>query len=209
MRVFLSAVGQEIDEALRDIQRPIAEAATAAMREVADAAVSDGRSQIASAGFSARSQKAFTSRLYPKGGKTTLRPAARVYHRIGYFRVFEEGARIAGKPKLWLPLDSVPLGDGGRQLTPKQYAARIGPLRSVNRPGKAPLLVGKAGRSSILRATKRLTRLRKGSFGRVFGVSIPLYVGVDAVRIRKRFGLYGAIERAANRFAEFYVRNVK
>lgn len=211
MRLFFAAVRGEIGEALREIERPVAEAATAAMREVADTAVRDGRGQIASAGMSTRSQKAFTSKLYPKGGKTTtLRPAARVYHKIGYFRVFEEGATITGKPKLWLPLDTVPMGTGGRRLTPKQYVQRIGPLRSVNVPGKKPLLVGRAGRSTILRATEKFTRLRRGALARgVFGASVPLYVGVDAAKLPKKFSLYAAIERAADRIAEFYVKNLK
>lgn len=210
MRVFLSNIRGEIDKAIREIQRPVAEAATAAMKEVADLAVREGRSNLASAGFSGRSQKAFTSKLYPKGGKVSLRAAARVYHKIGYFRVFEEGATISGKPKLWLPLDTVPFGAGGRQLTPKQYVQRIGPLRSVNIPGRNPLLFGRAGRSTILRATDKKTSLRKGAIKRgIFGKSIPLFVGVDAVKLSKRLDLYGAIDNAADKFAEFYVTNVK
>jgi hypothetical protein len=159
--------------------------------------------------MSSRAQKAFRSTLYPKSG-VSVRPAARVYHKIGYFRVFEEGATITGKPKLWLPLDTVPLGTGGRKLTPKQYVQRIGPLRSVNAPGKPPLLVGRAGRGTILRATNKVTRLRKGALTRgVFGASVPLFVGIDAAKMPKKFSLYQAIERAADRLPEFYVKNLK
>lgn len=207
---FLSDVSKELKSAVRDFQKPIAQAATAAMKEAADTAVSDGRSELANAGFSIKSQKAFTSKLYPKGGKVSLSPSARVYHRIGYFRVFEEGATITGKPKLWLPLDTVPFGAGGRQLTPKQYVQRIGQLRSVNRPGRVPMLVGRAGRATIARATEKVTRLRKGALSKgVFGASIPLFVGIDIAKISKRLDLYGAIERAAERLGEFYEKNVK
>jgi hypothetical protein len=210
MRFFLSNISGEIDKAIRDIERPVAQAATAAVKDAADEAVSKGRTELATAGFSTRSQKQFTSKLYPKGGKVSLKPAARVYHRIGYFSVFEKGATILGKPKLWIPLDSVPMGGGGRRLTAKQYVQRVGPLHSVNIPGKPPLLFGKAGRSTILSATQKITRLRKGAVGRgIFGASVPLFVGVDRVKIRKRFGLYAIIDRAADRLAEFYEQNVR
>lgn len=210
MKFFFSAISGEFDKALKEIQRPVAEAATAAVKDAANEAVSKGRSELASAGFSTRSQKGFTSKLYPKGGKVSLRPAARVYHKIGYFSVFEEGATIHGKPKLWIPLDSVPMGEGGRRLSAKQYVQRIGPLHSVNIAGKPPLLFGKAGRSTILSATQKLTRLRKGAVGRgIFGASVPLFVGVDSAKVRKRFGLYEIIERATDHLAEFYERNVK
>lgn len=188
MRIFLSNVRGEINAAVREIQRPMAEAATAALRDVANEAVSNGRRHLAGAGFGSKSQRGFTSILFPKGGRPSLRAAARIYHKIGYFGVFERGATILGKPRLWLPLDNVPKGLGGRQLRPREYASRFGPLRSVNRPGRNPLLVGS------LRGSKQ---------------AVPLFVGVSTVKLRDRLDLYGIIDRAADRFPEHYFRNVK
>lgn len=199
MRIFLSNIRGEINAAVREIQRPMAEAATAALREVAEEAVAKGRQHLGTAGFGAKSQKGFTSKLYPKGGRVaSLRGSARIYHKVGYFGVFERGAPISGKPKLWLPLDTVPKGPGGRQLRPREYAAKYGPLRSVNHAGRAPLLVGPpAGLSAFRKGTAQRSR------------SVPLFVGVSAVKLRDRLDLYGVIDRAADRFGEFYVRNVK
>lgn len=197
MRIFLSSARGEINAAVREIQRPMAEAATAALRDVAEEAVTNGRRHLSAAGFGRKSQAGFTSKLFPKN-RPSLRAAARIYHKIGYFGVFEHGAVILGKPRLWLPLDSVPKGPGGRQLRPREYAARYGPLSSVNRPGRNPLLVGPPpGMGAFRKGTAQRSR------------TVPLFVGVTAVKLRDRLDLYGVIDRAADRFPEFYVRNVK
>lgn len=187
MRFFLSDIRKELDAAARELQRPMAEAATAALREVGKQAVSDGKRHMASRGFSAKSQKGFTSSFKPKG-QPSLKAELRVFHRVGYFGLFEEGGTIFGKPKLWLPLPSVPKGISGRPMRPREFSARFGQLRSVNHPGRAPLLVGKLPGSQK---------------------SVPLFVGVSAVRLRDRLDLYDVIDRALDRFPELYLQNVK
>jgi hypothetical protein len=186
MRLFLSNIRGEIDAAVKEIQRPMAEAATAALKEVAATAVASGKVHLASKGFSAKSQKGFASQFFPKSG-ASLRASTRIFHRVGYFGLFEEGGTITGKPKLWLPTDAVPRAPGGRRkLRPREFSARFGGLRSVNHPGRVPMLVGRVG-----------------------GKSIPVFVGVSSVTLRKRIDLYGVIDRAASRFGEYYVKNVK
>lgn len=180
MRIFLSDIRSELDSAIRELQRPMAEAATAALREVAKDAVRSGKTHLASRGFSASSQKGFTSSFSPKRGPATLKSQVRIFHRVGYFGLFEEGGNISGKPLLWLPLNAVPKkGITGRQLRPREFVSRFGPLRSVNHPGRRPLLVGKSPGSDK---------------------AVPLFVGVSAVRLRDRLDLYGVIDRALDRF---------
>lgn len=188
MRFFLSDIRRELDASIRELQRPMAEAATAALREVGKQAVSAGKRHLAARGFSAKSQKGFTSIFKPARGPATLKAELRVFHRVGYFGLFEEGGTVFGKPKVWLPLDAVPKAIGGRQLRPREFVSRFGPLRSVNHPGRAPLLVGKL----------------PGSKG-----AVPLFVGVSAVRLRDRLDLYDVIDHALDRFPELYLQNVK
>lgn len=188
MRVFLSDIRKELDSAFREVSKPIAEAASAGLKEMADDAVANGRRHLASKGFSANSQNGFTSTFSPRKGPPSLKSQVRIFHRVGYFGLFEEGGTVFGKPKLWLPLDRVPKNTRGRQLRPREYSSRFGPLRSVNHPGRAPLLVGRAPGSSK---------------------SVPLFVGVSAVRLRDRLDLYGVIDRSVSKLPEFYVRNVK
>ena len=130
-----------LDTVVKEIQRPIAKAATAAIREAGEIAKRDGRASIAASGFSRKWQNALRVNIYPPQGDS-LRPAAFIYHKIRYASVFEEGAVIGGQPLLWLPLPTVPLRRG-RPMTPSQYARSVGPLVSVQRPGSPPLLFPK------------------------------------------------------------------
>src|SRR5690242_11406255 len=137
-----------VDAVSRELRKPIARAATAAIREAGQIAKRNGRSSIAAAGFSRKWQNALRVNVYPPQGES-LRPAAFIFHKIKYAGAFEEGAVIAGKPLLWLPLGNVPVRRG-RPMTPSQYARSVGPLVSVQRPGSPPLLFpkyrGKRGR---------------------------------------------------------------
>src|SRR6187401_937094 len=157
----------------KEIQRPIAKAATAAIREAGEIAKRDGRSSIAAAGFSRKWQNALRVNIYPPQGES-LRPAAFIFHKIRYAGVFEEGAVIGGKPFLWLPLSNVPVRRG-RPMRPSEYARSVGPLVSVQRPGSPPLLFPKY-------RAKRSRRRAADSLGRK-----PLYIGISAVEIAKLF----------------------
>src|SRR3954470_15419731 len=112
VRFTLSDVAQGFVETIvKEIQRPIAKAATAAVREAGDIAKRNGRANIAAAGFSRKWQNALRVNVYPQHGDS-LRPAAFIYHKIRYAGVFEEGAVIRGQPLLWLPLPTVPIRRG-------------------------------------------------------------------------------------------------
>lgn len=63
----------------------------------------------------------------------------RLTHDVSYWRVFEEGATIKGKPLLWIPLDFATDAQG---KSAKDYP---GKLFRVDRAGKAPLLVSDDG----------------------------------------------------------------
>lgn len=103
------------DTITRELRRPIAKAATAAVRDAGGIAKRTGRASIAAAGFSRKWQNALRVNVYPPQGDS-LRPAAFVFHKIRYAGVFEEGAVIAGTPLLWLPLPTVPLCTAGASL---------------------------------------------------------------------------------------------
>lgn len=53
-----------------------------------------------------------------------------------------------------------------------------------------------------------LPKLRKGASGSGVIRSVPLFVGVDSVTIRKRFGLSEVIEREAGRIEAVFTGNV-
>ncbi len=145
--------------------------------------------------------------MTPKTGDS-INVSVDFFLKPAFLNVFETGAQISGKPLLWLPLDTVPLGASGKRLTPKQYVDRIGPLHSA-RGAKTPLLVGKGTRSQILRATAKAVRFRKRAGLQQGAVNIPLFVGVPAVNIRKRLDLAGIVASARSKLGELYLKNIK
>jgi hypothetical protein len=60
----------------------------------------------------------------------------RVTHSVAYWKVFEFGAKILGRPMLWIPLSF----GNAFGVSAKDYPL---PLFRVDRAGKAPLLVDK------------------------------------------------------------------
>ena len=209
MRIVYAALGR-LDERIKELQKPIAKAATETMKEVAELVKTRARANIGAAGFSAGWQNAFRSQVFPKSGES-INAAAYFWHKIPYFNVFEQGATIAGKPMLWLPLPTVPLNSrGGRPLTPEQYVNRIGPLASIRGAGGKPILVGKASRGSIAFASDRLVRLKKKAVrtGTIRGVNVPLYIGIDSVTIGKRFNVTEIVKEARDQLGQIYLKHI-
>jgi hypothetical protein len=72
-------------------------------------------------------------------------------------------------------------------MTPKKFIAQGGRLRSVRNAKGRPLLVAKG----------------------ISGKSVPVFFGIPAVSIRKRFDIVSIIRRAASRLGEFYFQHLK
>jgi hypothetical protein len=211
LRLIYSALRGEFAAELQKIEQPIAKAATAAVREAAELAKTEGRASIAAAGFGRKWQNALRSKVYPPN-RDSLRPAALIYHKVPYARVFEEGAVIRGKPLLWLPLPNTPMGAGGRRIPANKFRQEVGmPLYTIQRPGKPPML-GANVRMTGARAGKAISLglLRRGRNpgGKGTVHLVPLYVGVEVASIGKKFGIFDAIRRAAARLPALYVRHV-
>jgi hypothetical protein len=177
MKFVFSQQEPAIKALIEDIQSQIDEAKAGAVQDVAELAVIQGRANIAAAGFPAQWQKALTSKFFPNEGGD---PAALIFDTNPFVGVFERGARISGRPLLWLPLErNLPTGIH----TPRAYR---GKLVSVNVAGKPPLLFD-AGKRELG----------------------PLFVGVSQVNIRKRFDLHRIFAEAAARMDEFYQKRIK
>ena len=211
----------EFLRAMAGVRRPIAIAATGAIKDAAAQIKREGRANIASAGFSARWQNALRVNVYPEH-RLSLEPAAFAFHKIPYAGVFERGAQISGNPLLWIPLSGMPLRIGGQHLTPKSFNEQIGPLHSVNVPGRAPLLAAympagsRIGRVTVsrLRRGAALSRLkiqqRRGDLlAGAAVVSVPIFFGISAVNIRKRFDLTGVFRAAQEGLPAGYKRNLR
>ncbi len=119
--------------AIQEKQKPVTEAAVAALHDVASDAVQEGRRDIAAAGrFGPKWQKGLNYSLKNEG----LQSEAVIFHKYGFAGVFEYGATIAGKPLLWIPTTP-------GAPSPKRSRKK---LVSVNIAGRAPMLFDKMDR---------------------------------------------------------------
>ena len=173
----------------------IEEAAKATMETVAELGKRKVRADIALAGFSTKWQNTFQADVFPKGNTPSANAAAFFHHKIGYAGIFEDGGKIQGKPLLWIPLSGTPKKIGRRRFSVENYRLRYtskdSRLQRVNRPGKNPLLFGKAP-AGMRRGRKRGVSTEQFSQQRV-----PLFVGVKSVDIRKRFNVQQTLRGVA------------
>jgi hypothetical protein len=195
-------------------QQPIAKAATKTFREAAKIIEREGRANISAAGLGKRASVGFRVFSFPRR-QFGLNPALRGFHRLGYFNIFERGGTIPGRPLIWVPLSSAPAKIGGKRITPKLFVDQVGPLVSINRPGKAPLLAGQAlkavsgGRRATLGQLKtgarRTAARRAGGRGRR-AVIVPLFVGIPQAKIRKRLAISPIYNRVRAQLGEIYLK---
>lgn len=203
----------EFDLAMKGIYDPIAQAATDACREAAEIGKTKGRASIAAGGFSKQWQNALRADVFPRPPKASASAAVQFYHSIPYAGVFEEGAVIRGKPKLYVALPSAPKRVARRRMTPERFVQNIGPLFPMKLKGKS-YLGARIGLSKP--AAKRgppykmtMAELRRGA--RFEGVvrTVPVFFGIDTVNIRKRFDLESAFIDAADELPRLYEKNMK
>lgn len=197
-------------------QEPMAKAATRTFREGAKLIEREGRVNIAGAGLSRRWVFGFRVFSFPRR-QFSLDPVIKGTHRIGYANIFETGGTIRGRPLLWIPLPSAPAKIGGQRITPKLFIDQVGPLVSINRPGRRPLLagqslraVGAGGRATV---GQLKTGARRAAAGRRPGsrarrpVAVPLFVGVPSAHIGRRLNISPIYDRVRGQLGSMYRRH--
>ena len=115
---------------------------------------------------------------------------------------------------LWIPFSNIQQRIGGKRLTPRLFVASVGPLHSVNVPGKLPMLA--AYISSSFGAGKRITLAslragmrRRSRSGAGAVRSVPIFFGINTVQLRARFGLQAIFDRGRANLAKAYVAHMK
>lgn len=215
-RMIYTALNGQYQTFVDDLNKRLATAATDTMKETAEIIKREGRSNIAGAGFSKKWQNALRVNVYPDRGRTvSTHAAALAYHKIPYAGIFESGGVIAGSPLLWLPLPNVPTSIAGKHMSPANYVRLIGPLHSIYRPGRVPLLAGympAGARGNItigkLKAGANASRSRPGSPAAKL-VSVPLFYGLNQVTMKKRLNLIPVFQRAEAELGALYLKNFK
>jgi hypothetical protein len=132
-------LGAQFKTRVQKFSKDIQQAQLAAARRAASEIETRGRENIRAGGNfgSARWQEGFQAKLsFASGGAINIR----VTHAVPYWKVFEEGRTIRGKPMLWIPLSFATAGS--LNVRAREYPK---PLFRVERPGKAPLLLDDTG----------------------------------------------------------------
>jgi hypothetical protein len=213
MRLVTTAPSGQWLKATDAYEKLIAKAETLAVRDVSKQARDQGRSAISAAGFSNKFANSLVVKFKPSSGYS-LDPSAYIHTTINYADVFEHGATIVGKPFIWLPLPTVPAGHGRPHLTPRQYVQEVGPLITMHRAGKPPMLgariqTGRLPPQPFGRFVSR-RRLARGVSGRGTFQTIPMFVGVPAVSIPPKFDVDGIITEVASEdnIEKAYLKNL-
>ncbi len=173
IRVYVDGdrVGPLLQRAVTKQKTRVLQSAREAADDTADEILSKGRADIIGAGkFGSRWTEGLHADVTEGGGNIRIS----VTEDVPYWRVFQFGATIHGKPLLWIPLSFAGDAQGVRA---RDYPGR---LFRVNRSGKAPLLLtpGKPAH--------------------------PKYFGKESVTIPKKFHLIEVSRAAARRVKDFY-----
>jgi hypothetical protein len=115
-------------------RRRVAQAARRSMEEAGKRIVEAGKEDMLAGGNfgSPRWQTSLTAPILPQGVETSNLTLS-VRHQVHFWRIFEYGGKILGRPLLWIPLPWNPAKVRARDFP--------GKLFRVNRRGKNPLLM--------------------------------------------------------------------
>ena len=179
-------------------------AVSAAMREAGTNLKSAWREQITQAGFGRRLANSIQSQTYPKAGES-LGAAGLVWSKAPeIIRAHDTGPLIRSKDGFWLAIPTAAAGKGrkGGRITPGEWERRRGlRLRFVYRRRGPSLLVADGRLNS--RGLGVASRSKTGR-GRA---SVPIFLLVPQVRLRKRLDLAREAERALNSVPGLIVAN--
>lgn len=201
------------EEHIKQLEFPIASAATKAVHEGSLILKTRGRANIAAAGLKKAWQNALQVKVYPSR-RESIDAAMFGYHKIPYASLLEEGGTITGKPLLWVPLKGTPRKLGRRRMSPGNMRRLAGvDLFSMKSKGGTPLLATRV-RVPAAMAHRRKVRasmslLQRGATGSGVLKTLPLFHGVKSITIKKRLHLTGVFQNVHAILPELYFRNLE
>jgi hypothetical protein len=172
IRLVGPPVEAQLSANLAKQKQKIRRSVDAAAMKLGNSIVEKGRADIASAGqFGQRWTQGLTSETTNEGDARTV---ITIREAVPYWRVFQDGAIIQGKPLLWIPLSFATEAHG---VSAKDYPGRL--FRVDRKSGGAPLLLSADDGE-------------------------PKYSGHESVRIPKKFHLMEIITAESKTFGELY-----
>ena len=170
-------------------------AVSAAIKDAGTGLKTAWRDQITGAGLGARLARTIRSETYPKA-RPSLNAAALVWSKAPVIiDAHDTGPLIRSRGGLWLaiPTEAAGKGRGGKRPTPREWEARTGlTLRFIRRRRGPSLLVAEGRLNTKGRAVVSRSKTGRGL------TSVPIFLMVRQVRLRKRLDLARDAERAVN-----------
>ena len=209
MRVGIEMIG-DLAEAMRTEER----AGRVAVRTGLDAAArglqGEWRRQIEGAGLGSRLARTIRARTYPRIPSSNA--AAVVWSRAPVVvDAFEQGSLIRSRDGFFLAIPTEAAGQRGlgrTRITPGGWEQRTGMrLRLVYRSPLPSLLVADDARLTT-RGLATINRRRARADGtRTGSVTVPIFILLPQVRLRKRLDLAGAAQRWSARAPDLIVQS--
>ncbi|WP_415392489.1 DUF6441 family protein [Paracoccus sp. SJTW-4] len=188
----------EITDIARLMQAEIAageKAVSVAIKDAGTGLKSAWRAQITGASLGQRLARTIRSETYPKA-RPSLNAAALVWSKAPVIiSAHDTGPLIRSRGGLWLviPTEAAGKGRGGKRPTPREWEARTGlTLRFIPRRNGPSLLVAEGRLNTKGRAVASRSKTGRGL------TSVPIFLMIRQVRLRKRLDLARDAERAVN-----------
>jgi|SRR5581483_2159167 len=204
-----------------DLKRMMAEelaaaetAVTEGVAEITGQLKTTLRRQVTSAGLGSRLASTWRSEVYPKRQKS-IAAAGFIWSKAPkIIGAYDRGVVIRSTRGLYLaiPLPSAgKYGLGRKKITPALFERTAGlPLRFVYRRGAPSLLVVDNARLTKAGRVQANTGRRKGAFTRLAGrATVPVFLLVPQVTMRKRLDVVSAVRSAEQRLADNVLRHWK
>ena len=179
-------------------------AVSTATREAGNNLKSAWRAQITGAGLGQRLARTIRAEQFPKG-KPSLNAAALVWSKAPVIiNAHDTGPLIRSKGSFWLAIPTPAAGKStrGGRITPGEWERRSGlRLRFVYRRTGVSLLVAEGRLNTRGRAVASRSKTGRGV------TTMPIFLLVPQVRLRKRLDLARDAERAGNAVPGLIVAN--
>jgi Family of unknown function (DUF6441) len=196
-----AALRGDLTEVLKAEIRDAERAVTAGIREATDCLKTELRRQITSAGLGSRLANTWRGDVYPKG-QPSIGAAGYIWSKAPRLvRLYAEGAVIRSKHGLLLAIPTPAagrFGDNRQKITPGEWERIHGlRLRFVYRRGTPSMLVADNVRLTKRgRAALNIGRRQGAAYTRLSGrTTVPLFVLVPQVTVRKRLDIDGAAQK--------------
>jgi hypothetical protein len=150
IRLRAQSIKPQLDETVKQLKQRVQSAATSSTKQLADTIQREGRADIASAGrFGGKWISGLTYEILDGDKVKTIV----FHHSNNLWKVFQFGAKIQGKPLLWIPVD--PGGPRARDFPGRLFQVKRRRKRDV------PLLMSADDKQVKYIGVKKVTIRRK------------------------------------------------